>query len=1040
MNSFVMVEGKRKKRCWRQWVKWVLLSLLSLVVLILLGIGIVIHFVFTPAKLTPWVEKTASEYLNAEVHFGNIELTFFSTFPDFGLEMTDAVIISGAYRDSTVNRPAEARDSLMNIRSCLITVNPVAYLTKNRIIVKDLILDQPEIHAFVDTAGMANWNILDIPADSTATDSLPADTSAFDSAIRLKNVRIRNGYLIFDDRSTQVYTRVSGLDFGLDGFLGKRRSRLKVNLSTENILFWQEGQLLANHLRLGVETGMKVNRDSLLYTLEQAVFDVNGVRFGAGGTLRGDTLNRTVKVELRYGIHIPTLKTLLDLVPDTILKKTERVDVRGEVTCEGEIKGIYGKQNIPLITSEFSIKDGFIAYPGMPARIDTLSVDFKAFIDLQKEQESYINLRRFCMKGGGTDIDLEGNVERLLTAPLVKAKADAWVNFEDLTRIFPLAEGITCKGNLKASLKAEVLVSDITAGNYGKIHAGGGCQVRQIEIFIPKDSIVLNIKNGGIAFATNQENHQTLQGKDLLNGIIGYSGLDVHIRNKVRLLMDTTYLTLKTSPLRDTSAIASMSSYLRLGRMIFIVRDTLLMGLKKAEGKATLMPWKRDKKIPEVNADIQVDSLRLRMLGNRLNLAEADIALKAIRSRKNEKLWLPSGTVNFADLRAYTPYFPVRMRMPGTRLRFNMNEVELDSAVIRLGRSDMKLTGKVTNLARAFFRKDTVRGELLVTSNRIDCNQLMRAMEAGTAYMERVNAGFRDTIGGNGEVDDMEALPVVSDSVASAGGSGLFVVPPGIDFTFQTDIKKVLFGKLEMDSIHGEVVMRNQCIELSDLDLRSSAANMSTSAIYKATDTLRAYTGFSLQMEEIRIDSLVKLIPALDTLFPMLRSFAGTVNFHIAADAWLDSAMMIDLPTLRAAAYLDGRDLVLMDGETFSEISKMLMFKNKERNLIDSISVDFTVKDGTVEIFPFLVEIDRYKAAVGGQHNIDMTFKYHISILKSPLPFRAGVDISGSLEKMKFRITKAKYKDLFVPSRKTRVDSTQLNLKARIREMLNKGK
>ena len=71
-------------------------------------------------------------------------------------------------------------------------------------------------------------------------------------------------------------------------------------------------------------------------------------------------------------------------------------------------------------------------------------------------------------------------------------------------------------------------------------------------------------------------------------------------------------------------------------------------------------------------------------------------------------------------------------------------------------------------------------------------------------------------------------------------------------------------------------------------------------------------------------------MPSLDTLFPMLRSFEGMVDFHIAAEADLDSTMMIDLPTLRAAAYLDGKDLVLLDGETFAEISKMLMFKNKE--------------------------------------------------------------------------------------------------------------
>ena len=146
------------------------------------------------------------------------------------------------------------------------------------------------------------------------------------------------------------------------------------------------------------------------------------------------------------------------------------------------------------------------------------------------------------------------------------------------------------------------------------------------------------------------------------------------------------------------------------------------------------------------------------------------------------------------------------------------------------------------------------------------------------------------------------------------------------------------------------------------------------------------------------------------------------------------------LESLRGAAYLDGRDLVLMDGETFSEISKMLMFKNKKRNLIDSISVNMSVKNGAVEIFPFMVSIDRYKAAIGGVHHMDMTFKYHISILKSPLPFRAGLNISGDLDDMKFRITKAKYKDLFIPSRRAKVDSTQLNLQKQIRKMLENPK
>lgn len=1023
---------RTKKPLWKRVVKWSLLTLLSLFLLVSIAAGVAVYFIFTPSKLTPMVEKTAKEYLNADVHFGKIELTFFSTFPDFGLQMTDGTVVSNVFRNGADS--VQTRDSLMSIGSCLVTVNPMAYLTKNRIVVKDFVIDHANIYAYVDSTGQANWDIM-LPSDTiVAADTVAGDSLATASGLRIKNVRIRNGNLIFDDRSTRLYTRLTGLNLGVDGYLGLRRSRLKVNLSTENILFWQEGKLLVNHLALGIETGMRVNRDSLLYTLEKAVFDVNGVKFGVGGTLKADSVNRTLDVRLKYGIHIPTLKTLLDLVPDTILRKTDDVQVRGEVLCRGEITGLYGKKNIPLITSQFKIAGGYIKYPGMPSQIDSLNVDLDAFVDLQKEQPSYLQVKNFRVKGGGMDVDVAGDVDNLIEAPVVKAKMKALVNFADLTQIFPLADGITCAGNMDLSLQTHILVSDVVEANYGKMRVGGWLRMKDVDIFIPKDSIVLNMKNAGIVFSTNRKNEKTLQKTDLLNGIVGYSGLDVNVKGKVRLRMDTTYLTLRTSPLRDTTAVASMSSTLHLGKMVFIVRDTLLVGLKSAHVKAALSPSKRDKKTPRINADASIDSLRLRAMGNRLSLAKANVQVEAVRSRRNKNIWSPTGDIDFRGLRAYTPYFPLRMRMPGTKIRFDRNEIQLDSAVLQMGRSQVKLTGSVSNLIRSFFKKEDLKAELIVTSRMIDCNQVMRALDAGTAYLAKVKAGYRDTIGR--EDEDLEEVPVLSDSIVYVGNNSLFVVPKGIDFTFQTDIEKILFGKLEMDSVHGEVTMRNQCIQLEDLELRSSAANMSTSAVYKASDTIKAYTGFALQMHDIRIDSLVHLIPSLDTLFPMLRSFQGVVDFHIAADAWLDSTMMIDLPTMRAAAYLDGKNLVLMDGETFAEISKMLMFKNKNRNLIDSISVDLAVKDGTVNIYPFLVEIDRYKAAVGGEHNIDMTFKYHISILKSPLPFRAGVDISGNLDKMKYKITKAKYKDLFIPSRRAKVDSTQLNLKSRIRELL----
>ena len=103
---------------WRL-LKYFFISLLVLVILVCASIGIVLNFIFTPEKLTPIVEKSANEFLNAEVHFDAIELTFFSTFPEFGLEMRNGSVVTKVFQDSLKQENVyAATDSLMSFKRC----------------------------------------------------------------------------------------------------------------------------------------------------------------------------------------------------------------------------------------------------------------------------------------------------------------------------------------------------------------------------------------------------------------------------------------------------------------------------------------------------------------------------------------------------------------------------------------------------------------------------------------------------------------------------------------------------------------------------------------------------------------------------------------------------------------------------------------------------------------------------------------------------------------------------------------------------------
>ena len=221
----------------------------------------------------------------------------------------------------------------------------------------------------------------------------------------------------------------------------------------------------------------------------------------------------------------------------------------------------------------------------------------------------------------------------------------------------------------------------------------------------------------------------------------------------------------------------------------------------------------------------------------------------------------------------------------------------------------------------------------------------------------------------------MKNLPAVSYThlSVSTDKARLFIVPKNVDLEFETNIGRVRYNHMIFENVRGKVQIKDQMINLENLSMRALGSVMRTSLLYKGDSSIDGYAGFNFDIYKINIGKLVTFIPELDTIVPMLRSFKGLVNFNIAAESRLDSLMNIRIPSLRAAVHIKGDSLVLLDGDTFRRLAKILMFKNKKENMFDSISVNITVDNGAVKVYPFVVEIDRYRAAVGGTQNLDMS-------------------------------------------------------------------
>jgi hypothetical protein len=178
------------------------------------------------------------------------------------------------------------------------------------------------------------------------------------------------------------------------------------------------------------------------------------------------------------------------------------------------------------------------------------------------------------------------------------------------------------------------------------------------------------------------------------------------------------------------------------------------------------------------------------------------------------------------------------------------------------------------------------------------------------------------------------------------------------------------------------------------------------------------------------------MIPDIDTIMPMLRSFGGKGEFHIAVETYMDSMYNVKKSTLRGASSISGNNLVLMDGETFSEIAKKLNFNKKTQNKVDSLSAEFTIFRNEIDVYPFLMVMDKYKVVIAGRHNIDMSFDYNVSVVDCPLPIKLGVDIKGDMDNLSYDLGKCKYPDYYRPTSRHSVENSQLELRKMIRDEL----
>lgn len=981
------------------------ITLGSLLAVVIIAATVAIWWVFTPERLTPVARQVADKFITCDHELGNVDLTFFSTFPEFALRADGLYLIN----------PMEGAqsDTLLAAPKVVAVVNVMEFLRNRNLIVRELSLPEVQANIFINEQGDNNFSVFVSSPDSTEE-----DTTAFSlpfQDIRVEGLQLTAPQLSFVDKKDSLSaqltnTSIQGAVKGWDDVL--------LTLQSASVSATLGDTQYADELQVGITMPAEVNLDSMHFVLHQAQLAINQFELGIDGVV---DLQPDLAVDATIQTNNWQIEPLLALLPASITQSLQSFRLKGDIQLSAT------------------------------AQLDMAT------------NKSHVSIHQLDANVWHSSVSAKGEVDDVLNDLYLDMALDVNVPIRDVERWIPQDMQVT--GAVKGNLAAKIKLADLTQMQLDKGHISGDLMLN--DIHFQMDSMLANLdkmrlqftlpnatpshknlgwlaatltmsplafeQTGSLAANIDESVLKVEAGNVLSNDPILYANMNLSSKGQLVAKMDSMAATMQVPSLtayaeydtKDATHIPVLKATLDFDDLEGNYTDWLAH-LEKSTLKASITGGKRNKSVPVMSAQITTKSLTASQ-GEDLAAKTGALSISA-KARYNSKAdqillkWNPRLDVDLKDGRALLSSLPPLIEIPQMRFSYSNKDFVIDTSRIVLGNSDFCLSGEVKNIGKWLQKKDTLVGVLNFTSSRTDVNEFMEWFSADKGSEETEGATTTDTTATSTSTSTEEANP--------------FLVPTDVDLTLNTHIDETVVFNQNARNLGGRIYIQDGKLVLEEVGFICRAAKLQLTAMYRTPRRNHLYLGFDYHMLDINIQELVNMVPDVVDMVPMLKSFKGDAEFHLAAETYLKANYEPKVSTLRGACSIFGKDLVVLDSETFTTISKLLMFNKKTENIVDSISAEITLYKDEIDVYPFCVSIDNYMAALGGRHNLDMSFDYHVNLLK---PLYLGVDVNGTFDDLNIKLAPCRYAKDFRPLFHGKVDTQSAELRATIRNSMRRN-
>ena len=279
--------------------------------------------------------------------------------------------------------------------------------------------------------------------------------------------------------------------------------------------------------------------------------------------------------------------------------------------------------------------------------------------------------------------------------------------------------------------------------------------------------------------------------------------------------------------------------------------------------------------------------------------------------------------------------------IPNGQLDFSPKAISLKGLNMKVGQSDFMLTGQVTNYLNYIFKEGVLAGNMQLNSSLVNMNELMRLA-----------------------TDEAPATDSPDEAVA-------FSIPKNVDFTFNSNIRQVVFERVPITNVRGLITARDEKLVLDNLNMETLGGEVNMTGSYQNTAENQPLFDFGFNVKKVDIPQAFQTISGLQKIFPIAGNSQGKLSSDLKMRGQLDSQFNLIPPTVNGSGRLTTEGVQIKDSPLFSQLKGILKAERLKDVKVDDFRAKIEIKNGAVFLDPFKTRIAGQQATLAGSLNIE---------------------------------------------------------------------